>query len=482
MFAKTKNIKIISLACALILMVGALAVWNVSGARAADVSIANPCNMVLYPRSDATQMAVTWWDAANATDGKIVYGTSQDLTTDVKTVDASACADNGFTVFEGVMTGLTPGTKYYYKTGHGNTWSSIKSFTASNPRNEFSFVFLGDVQYAEKSQAADEYAAWSALVSKAMTHNPDFALLAGDLVQERDSLDNWNLFVSSASDNFSQTPMLSATGNHETNPENGIPERLIKYLSLPANGPEGFDERFYSYDYGNMHITVLDSNVFSGEQKLTADDLAAIKNWILTDLKNSNATWKIVAMHHPAYSVVSDDISTQVMANWVDVFEEAQVDVVFCGHQHVYMRTLPLYQGKQNINGINYIMGNSGSKYYTESSRWYAAKMIADTSTYQMVNVTDSNLSVQTYDKDDNLLDSVTLTARDRTKPIESVETLTGDVNGDGKVDATDYNAVLDAIMDCAPMQTLDVNGDGKVDIADAHLIRITINAASSGN
>lgn len=478
MFLRSKSGKIISLLCAVILLAGVLTVWNISGVRAEDVNIGGPCNVVLYPRTDSTQMAVTWWDTANAADGKIRYGTANDLS-DAHTVNAAAAEDNGFVVFDGVMTGLQPGSKYYYQVGHGDTWSVIKSFTASNPDNQFNFVFLGDVQYSEKSQAAAEYAAWGNLVKNAMNDSPEFALLAGDLVQEINSLDNWNLFMSYASESFGGVPILSATGNHETNAANGIPEKLIKYLSLPANGPEGFDERFYSYDYGNTHITVLDSNVFSGEQKLTADDLAKIKAWILADMKGSDATWKIVAMHHPAYSVVTDKIAPQVMNNWVDVFEEAQADIVFCGHQHIYMRTLPMYKGKQNVNGINYVMGNSGGKHYAENDQWYSAKMIANVSTYQTVSVNDNTLTMQTKDAAGNVLDSITLAARDRSQPIPDVESASGDVNGDGTVDVQDYNVIIDAVLACDTRPTMDVNGDGKVDIADAHFVRIAINAAS---
>ena len=50
--------------------------------------------------------------------------------------------------------------------------------------------------------------------------------------------------------------------------------------------------------------------------------------------------------------------------------------------------------------------------------------------------------------------------------------TLTGDVNGDGKVDISDVNAVINIMLGkAAYVDAGDVNGDGKIDISDVNAI-----------
>ena len=468
MVIQSKRTKIFGL-LALLVLVGAFAALGLNSAMADSVSITAPSNVILYPCRDSAEMSVTWWDSAAAASGRVVYGTDENLT-DAKTVNAtqSATGDsaNKYSAFEAKMTGLAAGTKYYYKVGHDNVWSKTNSFTTQPAdTTAFKFVFFGDVQSG--------YDNWAKLVSNAAGNNDlAFALTAGDMVNFDSSIYNWNEFLSAASKNFASLPMLAVTGNHETIGTTGTPDYLQKFMALPTNGPEGFDERFYSYDYGNAHITVLDSNVFSGEENLTEEKLAEIKTWIKNDLAASNATWKIVAMHHPAYAVVSDSIAAKVMANWVDVFEEAQVDVVFCGHQHIYMRTYPMYKEKVNKHGITYVMGNSGDKTYPKADVSYSAKMIENTPTYQLISIDGNKMILKTCTADGTVLDSVNITAHDRTVEIPDIKDVNGDIDGDGNVTADDYDTIIDAILNCTTNVFMDVNGDGKVNIADAHYIK----------
>ncbi|MGI5824801.1 MAG: fibronectin type III domain-containing protein [Bacillota bacterium] len=485
MICKRNKTKILGLFTALVLVAGLFAALGLNGAFAGTLNITSPDNVLLYPCNNSAEMSVTWWDAETVGSGQVVYGVQADLT-DGKTANAEVTADteNGYASFEAKMTGLTAGTKYYYKVGHDNTWSRIYSFTTEPENAEaFNFLYLGDVQYVDKTNAQNEYNEWADLVTKAVSANDfAFALMGGDMVQEESSVTNWNMFLNSAGKNFASLPMLAVTGNHETNGQTGMPENMTEYLALPTNGPEGFAERFYSYDYGSCHIVVLDSNVFSGEAELTAEDLAKIKNWFAEDLANSDAVWKIVAMHHPAYAVVTDKIADQVMENWVEVFEDAQVDLVLCGHQHIYMRTHPMYQGKLNQKGITYVMGNSGSKYYSKADVFYSAKMIENTSTYQAVSIDGDKLTLNTCGADGTVLDTVTLNARNRDIPIPDIEEVAGDVDGDGYVTAADYDIIIKAILNCTTNSFMDVNADGKVNIADAHYVKIKINAAAGNN
>ena len=141
----------------------------------------------------------------------------------------------------------------------------------------------------------------------------------------------------------------------------------------------------------------------SSWEKMIAD----VNQWLTEDLESSGAKWKIVTMHHPAYGVTEDDALYQLIrSNWVPILNEAGVDLVFCGHQHVTMRT-------KQIKGITYFMGNSGQKrsQYFKSGKApdYAEFINAEDSTYQIIDVNGNQLNLSTYAQDGKRLDRIIL-------------------------------------------------------------------------
>ena len=93
----------------------------------------------------------------------------------------------------------------------------------------------------------------------------------------------------------------------------------------------------FSFDYGDVHWTVLDANPYVD---WTDRELRA---WVERDLAAAKpAAWRFVAFHQPGFQSArkhSDEENMRVMA---DVFEAGGVDLVFCGHVHNYQRTYPL--------------------------------------------------------------------------------------------------------------------------------------------
>ncbi|MEL7566865.1 MAG: fibronectin type III domain-containing protein [Dehalobacterium sp.] len=444
------------------------------------LGINGPCHVVLSPTSSAEEMAVTWWDQSDVTEASVQYSTTIGFSdipgANVSIAEAAITRSDtgkGYTSFEATLTGLSANTTYYYRVGQGEVWSDEYRFTTANPgQEEVSFMYLGDIQYATAATAPEDYQAWGSLVQGAYQSFPElnFALLGGDMVQNGMNEDDWQMFLAQAATVFSKLPMLAVPGNHESNSAStGKPELFLDFLAMPANGPSGFEEEFYSCDYGDCHIVGLSSGIFMNEQLLkgsmTEEDFDTIAGWIEEDLANSDAKWKIVMMHHPAYAVVSDATAAEVLENWAPIFVEAQVDLVFCGHQHIYMRTKP-------IQGVTYVMGNSGSKHYAPADVPYSEVMIADTSTYQIVTAEEDSLTMNTYDTAGDILDTVTLLPKDRTIPWE--DPILGDVDGDGDITETDVGIIINAILNFLPYDSLmDINNDGQVDICDAHKLAL---------
>lgn len=133
-------------------------------------------------------------------------------------------------------------------------------------------------------------------------------------------------------------------GNHERVGVNGDTSPYLEIFTLPtqaeAGGIASGTERYYSFDYGDIHFVCLDSD--------TNNDSVAAMTWLENDLAANDKTWLVAFWHHPPYtngSHNSDDEGSLVdmRENFVPILEAYGVDMVFTGHSHSYERSLWLY-------------------------------------------------------------------------------------------------------------------------------------------
>jgi hypothetical protein len=142
-------------------------------------------------------------------------------------------------------------------------------------------------------------------------------------------------------------PMLRSTtlwpvpGDHEYRSPGGQPYRDAHEL---PEGPQG--ERYYSFDWGDLHVVALDSNcivpLVAAEAGCTT---ASMTTWLRADLAASDAPWKIALIHRPAVATGKYGVYPQIPAALVPIFQEFGVDLVFQGHNHLYERTWPTRDG-----------------------------------------------------------------------------------------------------------------------------------------
>ena len=100
-------------------------------------------------------------------------------------------------------------------------------------------------------------------------------------------------------------------------------------------------------------------------------------NWLVNELQNNTATWTIVAMHNPMYSVgkygadeTRNAISLALRAQLQSIFAQYGVDIVLQGHDHAVSRTYPIdgngqpqTETWQTENGVNYYVNPNGVLY-----------------------------------------------------------------------------------------------------------------------
>jgi hypothetical protein len=92
----------------------------------------------------------------------------------------------------------------------------------------------------------------------------------------------------------------------------------------------------YSFDVGDVHFLCLDSNTYVDPTDTRWRD------YIDADLGATDATWRFVIYHHPAFNVGTEHYEEQHMRVLSPIFESHGVDFVLSGHEHNYQRTRPL--------------------------------------------------------------------------------------------------------------------------------------------
>jgi hypothetical protein len=139
-----------------------------------------------------------------------------------------------------------------------------------------------------------------------------------------------------------QTVLWSTIGNHETYSGTFADFPFLHIFTQPQNGECGGvasgTERYYAFDYGNIHFVCLDA--------MTSDRSVdgPMCTWLQEDLEATTNDWVIAFWHHPPYTHGSHNSDfeielVQMRENVVPILESFGVDLVLCGHSHCYERS-----------------------------------------------------------------------------------------------------------------------------------------------
>jgi len=127
-------------------------------------------------------------------------------------------------------------------------------------------------------------------------------------------------------------------GNHDVRVDGGRYE--LDRLRMPAE--------YYERSRPGLDLFVLNSNSVGDRQT----------RWLRRHLAASTAAWKIVTLHHPAYSCGGYLSNPVVVSRWVPLFRRYGVDLVLSGHDHDYQRFAPSH-------GVTYVVhGGGGQELY----------------------------------------------------------------------------------------------------------------------
>ncbi|MFA5410492.1 MAG: metallophosphoesterase family protein [Candidatus Omnitrophota bacterium] len=306
-------------------------------------------------------------------------------------------------IHEFLLNGLKPQTNYFYRVSsrdadNAQAISEIYTFqTAVREDSPFAFAVMSDNQsYAARLEK---------LISRIWQERPNFVLNTGDAVNNGDIKEEWlDRYLKPAAELNSRVPIYIAIGNHERNSQ-----WYYRYVSFPE------PENYYSFDYGNAHFAIIDSNqdLSPGSEQY---------QWLEKDLTHSRASWKFVFHHHPVYTSDSDDygdtckgksrLGDTNVRQLTPLYEKYKVDIVWYGHAHYYERTWPISRGKvEQGGGVVYIQtGGGGAELedFAPTRSWFSAKILHNWQ-YCLVTICGRSLRMMAYDIDGRLYDYLEL-------------------------------------------------------------------------
>lgn len=371
------------------------------------------------------------------------------------------------------LTGLEEGATYYYRVGDAEKgwWSETGKLRAADGSKDVTFLHVTDPQ----SQNERQYnRAWAEVLESAFNEYPDadFIINSGDLVDHGDNQKQWAWMFNTGSDYLMDTYMMPTSGNHEGMGTNAT----VNYFALP-NVPEQDTASgvYYSFDYNNVHIAVLNTNDLAEDESLSAKQV----EWLKKDMQESDAQWKFVMLHKALYSQGShyaDDDVVAMRAQLGALMPELGIDMVFQGHDHVYMRTGSLvnnaltpydkvylnygedvYRAQVQPEGVTYVIsGTAGVKTYIQNDVTLTDKyfprgdkiLSVDYPMYSAVRIVDGVLYFDAFEVTDEgsvKVDSIAI-QKDTAQGDVNTEYVEPEVPEEEEKDAT-IHSILDTLF-----------------------------------
>lgn len=297
-----------------------------------------------YLQMLASDAVTIRWQSDTAYIAEVKYGLQPDQ---LNHVARAKLAD---TEHEIRLTGLQPQQRYYYSLGDAEkvSYAGADYWFVTAPeakdRNPVRFWVLGDPGYAGgiQQQVRESALSWMKQHSRGQRPLLDFVLTTGDnaytsgtnLQFQKEFFEPYK----SLWRNFTIWPIY---GNHDA-------RRWVFFdiFSFPTNGESGGvasgTEHYYSFDYGQLHVVVLDSEASEMHSK------GAMLNWLAKDLAANKQPWLVSVFHHPPYTKGSHNSDSRrdsrgrlfaVRENILPLLEQAGVDLVLSGHSHMYERS-----------------------------------------------------------------------------------------------------------------------------------------------
>lgn len=327
-------------------------------------------------------------------------------------------ADDGVSVelYTAKLSGLEAGKTYEYRIkadGQQDDWHRLQT----DGGGCFSALIFPDSQ-------SNDYTDWKNLAQDAAKRNgqADFFINMGDLVDNGEDHRQWDAWFDALAGIIDRIPVAPLMGNHETYNEQWKVREPVAYLrefALPDNGSEEFARRYYSFDYGEAHFIVIDTQTDEAAD-FHQGLLETQQAWFREDVKKSDKKWKIVLMHKDPlqYRFTRNADRKEGFSDegreWMPLFDEAGIDIVFSAHLHTYRNRGHIKNFQRDESGPLYILtGVAGNVRYPGLWIDHALdKVVApqpETDNYLTLSVSKDKADIACYLPDGTEIDRETL-------------------------------------------------------------------------
>jgi hypothetical protein len=332
------------------------------------------------------------WRTDVPTASKIMYGSS------VGSLTSVAEDLNLDTIHTVKISGLSSFTKYYYAIYDGSTLvegNDNRHWFRTNPDSGTVMPIrvwaIGDFGKGntEQAQVRESYLNYSG------NTETNVWMWMGDNVYNDGLFEEYRTkvfdSVSGYKNIMSYMPFMPCPGNHDYNSISPVtsPKPPLQHtgpyydiVDVPTQGEAGGvasgNELYYSYNYGNVHFISMNSEI--GSLFTAADDWTGVRlfgtftgsqftQWLHADLQANRQPWVIAYFHQPPFTDGSHESTAfyevfmkAMRVNFAPILEQYGVDLVVCGHTHVYERSYLL-------NGFYGLPADYFSQLYALDSR-----------------------------------------------------------------------------------------------------------------
>ena len=201
---------------------------------------------------------------------------------------------------------------------------------------DFRFAVMGDTR--DYSGDGINVKTMKAILEKIKQEKVDFIVVTGDMITgsakssiHLNRLKKWKGIIERYGISF-----YIGVGNHEI--ESELSENIVRSVfEMPENGPSGFKELIYSFDYKNAHFVMLDTEAFNNFHAIGEVQL----KWLKEDVEKNQKKTIFIFGHDPAYPVYNhigsslDKYAVERDELW-GIFKKYKVSAYICGHEHLY--------------------------------------------------------------------------------------------------------------------------------------------------
>lgn len=333
------------------------------------------------------------WRTNVPTNARVKYGKDLNNLNEIVTVN-TITKDHAVT-----LNNLDPDTKYYYAIGNDTYWFTTPdkdyhfyTWPSSGTSNKTRIWVIGDFGKNNTGQNLVKRSYRNYIKDQ----KTDLWIWLGDNAYQTGTDQEYQEKVFDIYEQLTYMPFLATPGNHDYMSICAIPcaqnptqhsGPYFDIIEAPKNGelggvPSG-TELYYSFDYNNIHFISLNSELGSplvpsfdwvGTTSSSNANNSPMMQWLKQDLADArarNVDWIIVYFHQPPYTKGSHDSDAAfelymrgMRRNYLPVLEQYNVDLVLCGHSHVYERSYLLRgfyaDNSSSFNDSYKIDGKSG--------------------------------------------------------------------------------------------------------------------------